>query len=379
MSALKHNAENERVKRRYFAYLKEARRYSESSLDEVAKALHRFEVYTKFRDFRKFHIEQPIAFKRELADQRNARTDKPLSKATQQRTLAVLRSFFHWLAGQPGFRSRLSYADADYFSLSEKDLRIAKASHEQRFPTLEQVLHVLAVMPTETEVDRRNRAVIALAILTGARDGAIASLKLKHVDLIEGCIRQDARDVKTKFSKSFTSWFFPVGAGAVEIIGDWVTYLTHEKLFGNDDPLFPKTQVVVGAELKFEAHGLTNEHWSSAAPIRQIFRDAFGAASLPYFNPHSFRKTLTQLGERVCNTPEEFKAWSQNLGHDHVMTTLMSYGSVPKSRQAEIIRKLGEPKVPTNDLISQMTALLAQYQDKKGAYRSRGFEGFELS
>ena len=188
MSALKHNAENERLKRRYFAYLKEAKRYSESSLDEVAKALHRFETYTKFRDFRKFHIEQAIAFKRHLAAERNVQTNKPLSKATQQRALAVLKTFFHWLAGQPGFRSRLSYADADYFSLSEKDLRIAKASHEQRFPTLEQVHHVLAVMPTETEVHRRNRAVMALAILTGARDGAIASLKLKHVDLVEGCI-----------------------------------------------------------------------------------------------------------------------------------------------------------------------------------------------
>ena len=139
MSALKHNAENERLKRKYFAYLKEAKRYSESSLDEVAKALHRFEVYTKFRDFRKFHIEQPIAFKRYLADDRNARTDKTFSKTTQQRTLAVLKNFFHWLAGQPGFRSRLSYADADYFSLSEKDLRIAKATQERK-PTLRAAL-----------------------------------------------------------------------------------------------------------------------------------------------------------------------------------------------------------------------------------------------
>jgi integrase/recombinase XerD len=364
MSALKHNAENERLKRRYFAYLKEAKRYSESSLDEVAKALHRFEVYTRYRDFRKFHIEQAIAFKRHLAAERNVQTDKLLSKATQQRTLAVLKTFFNWLAGQPGFRSRLSYADADYFSLSEKDLRIAKATQDQRFPSLEQVHHVLAVMPRGTELDRRNRAVIALAILTGARDGAIASLKLKHVDLVESYIRQDARDVRTKFSKSFTSWFLPVGGEAAEIIGDWVAYLTREKRFGNDDPIFPKTQVVVGAELRFRAQGLTREHWSSAAPIRQIFRDAFSAAGLPYFNPHSFRKTLTQLGERVCNTPEEFKAWSQNLGHENVMTTLMSYGSVSNSRQAEIIRHLGEPKAPESEIVSQMTALLALYKGK---------------
>lgn len=57
-----HNAENERVKRAYFEYLKEARRYSELSVDSVAKALNRFEVYTKFRPFKAFHIEQAMGF-----------------------------------------------------------------------------------------------------------------------------------------------------------------------------------------------------------------------------------------------------------------------------------------------------------------------------
>ena len=44
-----HNAENERIKRRYFAYLKEAKRRGEPSLDAAAKALRRFESYTRFR------------------------------------------------------------------------------------------------------------------------------------------------------------------------------------------------------------------------------------------------------------------------------------------------------------------------------------------
>src|SRR5216683_640475 len=105
-----HNANNERIKRRYFAFLKEAKRYSESSLDGVAKALHRFESYTHFRDFRSFHIEQAAAFKRRLAEQVNDRTGERLSKATLYSTLTALRNFFHWLAGQPGFRSRLSYS-----------------------------------------------------------------------------------------------------------------------------------------------------------------------------------------------------------------------------------------------------------------------------
>src|SRR5271166_6217862 len=93
-----YNAENERVKRRYFAYLKEARRYSESSLDHVAKSLHRFEDYNRFKEFRKFHISQAVAFKRKLAEQRNATSGEPLSKSTMYSTCAALKSFFAWLA-----------------------------------------------------------------------------------------------------------------------------------------------------------------------------------------------------------------------------------------------------------------------------------------
>jgi hypothetical protein len=56
---------------------------------------------------------------------------------------------------------------------------------------------------------------------------------------------------------------------------------------------------------------------------------------LPYFNPHSFRKTLALLGQKVCKSPEEYKAWSQNLGHENVLTTFSSYGDVGRQRQAE--------------------------------------------
>ena len=49
---LKHNANNERIKHRYFTYLKEAKRLSEQTLDSVAKALARFEDYTQFKDFK---------------------------------------------------------------------------------------------------------------------------------------------------------------------------------------------------------------------------------------------------------------------------------------------------------------------------------------
>jgi len=65
-----YNAANERMKRQYFAYLAEAQGHSEPSIDAVAKAIARFEAYTRYKDFKTFHIEQAKAFKRDLADQR---------------------------------------------------------------------------------------------------------------------------------------------------------------------------------------------------------------------------------------------------------------------------------------------------------------------
>jgi integrase len=339
----KNNPSNERIKRRYFAYLNEAKRHSEPTVDAAAKALNRFEIYTGYRDFKAFHTEQAIAFKKHLAAQRGLQSGETLSKATLYATLTQLKRFFQWLAWQPGYKSRFEYSDAEYFNLSDKDTRIATAQREQRVPTLEQIKHVIQTMPTKTEIELRNRAIIAFTLLTGARDSAIASMKLKHIDLIEGCVGQDAREVRTKFSKTFSTYFFPVGDEVVQILKEWVSFLREEQFWGNDDPLFPATRIEQGTDRQFGVAGLDRTHWSSASPIRGIFREAFVRAGLPYFNPHSFRNTLVRLGQDLCKSPEAFKAWSQNLGHEKVLTTFTSYGAVARGRQGEILRNLAAP------------------------------------
>jgi integrase len=337
----KNNPSNERIKRQYFSYLKEAKRHSEPTVDAAAKAIHRYEVYTNFRDFKLFHTQQAVAFKKYLSEQKGVNSGERLSKSTLYATLTQLKRFFQWLAWQPGYKSRFQYSDAEYFNLSEKDTRVATAQREQRVPTIEQVKYVIRNMASGTEVERRNRALIAFTLMTGARDSAIASMKLKHIDLAGGCVRQDAREVKTKFSKTFVTYFFPVGEEVTKIVEEWIVFLRTEKLWGNDDPLFPVTRVALNTNRQFGAAGLGRTHWTGASPIRAIFKDAFTAAGLPYFNPHSFRNTLVRLGEDLCTSPETFKAWSQNLGHEKVLTTFTSYGAVGYDRQGEIIRTLG--------------------------------------
>ena len=217
-------------------------------------------------------------------------------------------------------------------------------------------------------IERRDQALVAFTLMTGARDGAIASLKLKHVDLIENCIYQDAREVNTKFSKTFRTYFFLVGADIREVLATWISYLKEEKLWGNDDPLFPATVVALGPTLQFQVSGLGRVHWRTPSPIRKIFREAFNNAGLPYFNPHSFRKTLAQLGLSRCQTAEQFKAWSQNLGHEKVLTTFVNYGEVACQRQGEIIRELAEPRLAARTNVDDIAVLARRL-------RELGFDG----
>jgi len=345
----KHNAANERIKREYFAYLREAKGRDEATIDGVAKSLARFEESTGRKEFRRFHREQAVAFKRRLAETPNARTGERISKATMLSTLRDLHAFFFWLAHLPGFKSHIAYADADYFSMSDKDVAVARARREKRVPTLSQVHHVLAALPLDTVLERRDRALIAFAALTGARVGALASFRLGHVDIGEGYVEQDARTVRTKFAKTFRTFLMPIGGDALAIFAAWTRELERDHHWGGDDPLFPATQMGLDENGAFRATGILRSGWSTTQPINDIFRRAFGAAGLPYFNPHSFRDMLVRHAMTLGLSPEAMKAWSQNLGHADMLTTFTSYGSVPTHRQGELIRE-DRPKAESGAL-----------------------------
>ncbi len=121
--------------------------------------------------------------------------------------------------------------------------------------------------------------------------------------------------------------------------------------------------MALDAERRFAAVGLKRTIWANADPIRKIFRRAFAAAVQPSFNPHSFRITLARLGERICRTPEEFKAWSQNLGHEQPSTTFLNYGEVETYRQGEIMRSFPaaeQARAPTTEeRLARIEALLS--------------------
>ena len=339
----KYNPDNERIKRDYVIHMRLAQGKQEASIVTALAAIERFEKSTSYRSFKAFHIEQAKAFRGKILDQPGARGQDRLSAATMTSTLRNLRAFFTWLAERPGYRSRIRFSDAEYFNPTAAHARIAGARREARVPTIEQFEAVVAKMKSETLLESRDRAIVAFLILSGARDGSIPSFKLRHLDLDKRTIFHDARTVKTKGAKTFVSILFPVGDQFVTILADYVSKLRADLLFGPDDPLFPAPEMGHEVDRGFCVVGLSRRHWKNASPIRRIVRNAFEAAGLDYPNPHSVRKALARFGEQKVRNPEEWKAWSQNLGHESEMTTFRGYGQIPLRRQTEIIRAFEGP------------------------------------
>ncbi len=234
---------NEWIKHDYANFLRNAKGQDDTSIEKARAAILRFEESTRFKPFKKFHRQQAADFKTYLDRHKNAKTGTPLDISTIDATLRQVKGFFHWLVSQAGFKRVLTYADVEYFNNTRKAGRVAHAQRDIPYPSLQQAAHTFQAMPFETEFDKRDKALFAFFMLTGARDGAVASLRLKHVNVELGHVFQDAQEVNTKDTKSIMCQFFPVVPAYRKCFDAYFAYLRGVKLFGSDDALFPKARI----------------------------------------------------------------------------------------------------------------------------------------
>lgn len=334
-----HTSDNLRIKRKYLVWRKDSKGLSDASVDKSAAAVSVYEAFLNGKDFRSFHSERARSFKRHLSSQQNQRNGSKLSASSINGTLREVSAFLIWLADQPGYKSKIARSDISYLSPDRKSDAARRTSCWKPHPSPAQASKVLANMQTETVLQRRDRAFIAFLFLTGSREGAAITIRLGHVDLAYSCVHFDGRSVDTKFGKTFTTAFFPMPAPCEQILRDWIAELRQDHHFSDSDPLFPKTRVGVGPERKFAALGIDRAPWSSASSAAKIFKQAFVDAGQPPFSPHRVRDTLAELAKDHCRTPEDYKAWSQNMGHEDVLTTFRSFGSVAPGRQVDLMKR----------------------------------------
>ena len=348
------NQKNETAKRRYLGWLRGAKGHSEQTIATVERALHQFEEFTGFKDFKTFSERQAIAFK----DWLNERTTRgrPITNATKYHCLRHIQSFFSWLASQQGYRSRIDLDAVSYLSLDRRTVHEVLSPRPRRFPSLQQVKELVDSIVIRTDMDRRDRALISFLLLTGIRYQAVCSLSLGSFDPQRLVVYQDPRrGVRTKGGKAITTWVLPFDERLVGVVSDWATYLADHLKFGPADPLFPRTRVSQAEDgYSFEADTVEPEYWKGGNSVREILRTRAEKAGLPYYQPHSFRHAACQLALQIAHTPEQLKALSQNFGHEQLTTTLRSYGTLDQDRVADVIARLdfSSEQVGSNDLVS---------------------------
>ena len=297
------------------------------------------EECTKYTPFKAFHIDHA----RQLTDAPSrAKTahGKPQSLTTTDATLRLVKGFFHWLAGQQGFKKVVTYADVEYFNNNRNDVRAAHTQRPKQFPSKQAAFHAFLAMPEGTDIAQRDKAMFAFVMITGARAGAVSSRRLKHVNLVDGYVYQDGREIRTKASKAITTWFFPMHPDYLECFTKWVTFLREVKMFGAEDALFPKPERRL-ADGMFAYDTLSRDIYANSAQVSAVFRKAFEQVQLYPCNLHSARKTLGQELSDLNLPLDAQKAWSQNMGHDKITTTVSSYLPVSNQRQGELIKAFG--------------------------------------
>lgn len=355
----RYNPENERVKKQYEEALLHGRHRAPSTVDAVWRAINLFEGFTDKKSFKTLNTEQAKGFKRWLTQQVSPKGE-PLSLSTVRSTLANIRDFFSWLVIHPKYIRKVDGRAVEYLRLSDNEERAGRATREKIAPTIEEVHKVLQIMPHATDVEKRNRAIIAFILITGVRDGALISLKHKDVDVGKREVWQDPKHVKTKNRKGITSQFIPIDALALEIVLEWISYTRDVLDMRQDDALFPKQKITNNPEtLHFDMDRLSNEHWANATPVRNVFHDAFKTAGLPKCQPHTLRNTISTWALENCDQLQ-FKAISQSMGHDHAMTTYNSYATLPHDRLRKAIASIGKgsaelSRVPTKTLLAELT------------------------
>ena len=368
----KSNHQNEKIKRKYYDFLKESQGYSDSTISAIKKSIYRYEEFSDFEDFAKFNQTRATDLKKWLENKKDPRTDEQISLSTVYHYIRHLKDFFKWLAYQAGYKSKICLTDVEYLRLPKEKARIAIASRRESYPTLEQVKKVIDSIKIHSELDLRDRALIAFTLLSGMRDSAIVSLPI-------GCFYENNLQidqnpklgVKTKFSKTIRSYLFRFDENMLKYFLDWVAYLKQEKLFGNADPIFPRNKVenIENAKL-FVSNSIEPKFWQSVTSMRDIFRKRFKDAGIEYFPPHALRHLAVRLATEKCRNGQEIKAVSQNFGHENVGTTMTTYGTINNLDVGSIISNINFSGSSTSN---DPNALIAEIQDFLKKRQGGGF------
>lgn len=328
-----YHAPNERIKRAYFDYQREVCGHASRSVPTVAFYLVMFERFHGFIDFKEIRLEQIRSYMKMLRE-----SDFQLH--TKQTAIAKIRAFLTWLSCQRRYQKAIKPDILQYLRLTKQELRAVNHAKTLDYPTYEEAETALREMPENTHLELRNKAMMALLLPTGMRDGTIPQLKIRHLHLSERMIRINALEIETKNGVSYDCVFLPRSDLSVEILTRYVDELTKKHGFEGNAPLFPKLTLKVGKDREFEMGEFSDEHLADEQIIRIVCKKAFNQVGLPAHSPRKLRHTIAREIKRLATNEEEKEALALNFGHLSFRYIARTYGQMDTDRQHEIMHQL---------------------------------------
>lgn len=341
------NYNNEVMKRKYYSYLENSKGYAKESIKHFKMSVGRWQEFTDNIDFIRFNQTRAENFKKWLKDNNKRKSQEKMSLSHIHDTLRYLKIFFTWLSEQNGYKSKINKTIIDYLNLTRGEVRIATQSRMRKSPTIEEVKILIESIQEKTEIEKRDKALISLTFLTGARISALSTLPIASFDREKLIIDQDPKlGVKTKNSKRILTTLIPFSyKEPLNYFLNWFDFLINEKNFKQTEPLFPATKMESGNDDRlgyYNTEKISSNFWKSASATRKIFENRFKQAGLEYYHPHTFRHLIVREISKLSLSEEERKAISQNLGHEDVGTTFGSYGygCISEDRQIDLVKNI---------------------------------------
>ncbi|MHA1540784.1 MAG: tyrosine-type recombinase/integrase [Alphaproteobacteria bacterium] len=334
---MKRNVENCYLRYDFEVYLREAKGFSEKTIQSRGKALAYFDKFLEERDYKTIKKEDLIAFKKHIREYKTKNNSTPSSSLLVQIT-SGLKDFMNWLRDAKGHKN-LTMPLIEYINLTKEERAMATAPKRQIPPTLNDVEKIVSIMPCATDKHKRDRAIVVFLALTGIREKALMTLRVKSFDAEKMSVWQHIREgVEMKHNSSGLTTMLPISEDLEKLFLDYYKYLTINKKFTAEMPLFPKMKIrQKQSDSLFETNGYLNEFIQSGQVIRDILKNACVFAGLKYINPHLMRNFASTHIFTNNETMRMIGAIKQNFTHLDLETTF-GYASIPIPQQISIIR-----------------------------------------
>lgn len=335
-----------------------ARKYDVKTSDAHLHAIRGFERSIKGKSFGAVTVLDADAFRTDLIDRtKGSERGDGLSRSTAQHRASFLSKYFQWLIQQEGY-TRLNKSLPDHFELPRGAIAQPVKQFLRAYPTTSDVGVIMSGMPVETRLERRDRAMVAMAFAFGLRASALVSLRCKHFDMDARTVFHDGTQIRAKNGKSFVIKAFPKQEAAVAIAASWYEEMSSYGL-GPEDALFPAYNELVTDENLADVHPSIEPITTNLA-LSRAFSFASGLVGQA-FSPHSARHYLAALGRSICRTADQKHAWSRNMGHEKEATIERYYGKMADGDRFMELDALSLPEV----LSDEQTELVLDFYEHR--------------